>query len=248
MKNQESRIRNQEFPIVILHGWGIDGLKYGKVVQLFKKEGYDVFSPDLPGFGKELLVKKIMTIDDYVQFVKDYLAKKTVRQVILIGHSFGGRVAIKFSIKYPQMIKALILTGAPGIKHKLSTHKRMIMYASVILGELFKYHPFSQTKDFIRKVLYFMIGEWDYYRAGYLRETFKKIIVEDLKQYLPALSMPTLLLWGENDKMIPLSDGKKMQQLIPKSTLVVIKNAGHKVPYEQPEIFFKKTIEFIEKL
>ena len=248
MSSKKLIVNSRKFPIIILHGWGISGEKYGKVVQLFKKEGYDVFSPDLPGFGNELLSKNAMSVDDYAGFTFEFLKKHKLKRVYLIGHSFGGRVAIKFSVKYPQMVKGLILTGAPGIKHKLRLHKRIIMYVAVIFGELFKFRPFLSVKDFIRKGLYFMIGEWDYYKAGDLRETFKKTIAEDLKQYLPALSMPTLLLWGENDRVIPLSDGKKIQKLIPKSTLVTIENAGHKVPYEQPEKFFHETKRFIEKL
>lgn len=234
--------------ILILHGWGISGRKYHALENLFKKEGYPVLAPDFPGFGKELLRGTAMALDNYVDFVAEYLRKKKLKKVIIIGHSFGGRVSIKFSVAHPEMIKALILTGAPGIKHKLGFHKRMIMYVSVVLGELFKYQPFSLAKNFIRKALYFMIGEWDYYKAGDLRETFKKIIAEDLRRYLPNISVPTLLLWGENDRLIPLSDGKKMQKIIPRSSLIVIKNAGHKVPYEQPNIFFKRVKEFIEKL
>lgn len=234
--------------ILILHGWGISGEKYARLGELFKKAGYRVFSPDFPGFGKEPLPKDAMNVDDYVGFIYDFLKKKKEKKVIIIGHSFGGRIAIKFTQKFPSLVKGLILSGAPGIKHKLSFYRRFIMYTAVVFGDLFKFRPFSFIKDFIRKTLYFMIGEWDYYKAGDLRETFKKVIAKDLFPYLSKISIPTLLLWGEDDRVIPLSDGKKMQKLIPKSSLISIKDVGHKVPYERPDDFFNKANEFIEKI
>lgn len=232
-------------PIIILHGWGLRGSAYDKLASLLKEKGYRIFSPDLPGFGREPLAKEAMTLEDYATFVKDFIQKKHLRKVIFIGHSFGGRVAIKFSVKFPNFVHALVLTGAPGIKHRLSFVRRVVMCVSVVFGEVFRSRLLLPLKETARKGLYFLIGEWDYYKAGDLQETFKRIVSEALQDCLPQIKAPTLLLWGEKDRIIPVSDARRMRSLIPKCQLVVVENAGHKLPYEKPEAFVSAIQNFL---
>ena len=226
-----------KFPIIILHGWGLRGSTYHKLAELLGKKGYRVYAPDLPGFGDEPLGKSSMDLDDYVGFVSSYLKKRKVRKAGFIGHSFGGRVAIKFAVKFPDRVDLLILTGAPGIKHKLSFFRRVVMYVAVVFGELFGIRVLLPLKRVVRKGLYFLIGEWDYYNAGELRQTFKHIVSEALQGYLPLITTPTLLLWGESDRVIPVSNARKMKDLIPNAKLVTIKGVGHKLPYEHSSLF-----------
>ncbi|HXS14760.1 MAG TPA: alpha/beta fold hydrolase, partial [Candidatus Saccharimonadales bacterium] len=91
-------------PIVILHGWQKSGKDYAEIQKIFEKEGYIVFSPDMPGFGSEKLAKEAMSVDDYVDFIEAFLQKKKLNKIILIGHSFGGRVGAKFAAKYPEKV------------------------------------------------------------------------------------------------------------------------------------------------
>lgn len=223
--------------ILILHGWGVDGSKYFKLKQLLENLGFAVFIPDLPGFGKQKLLKKAMNVDDYCDFVEDFVKRWKLDRLILIGHSNGGRIAIKLASRNPSFILKLILTGASGIKPRLSFKKRLA-YSLSKIGKPIA-HPF------FRKLLYFWINEWDYYKAGELSETFKKIIAEDLTSYLPKIEIPTLLVWGEDDKVIPLFYAKKMQQLIPNAKLIVLEGLSHKLPYESPQRFVESIKLFI---
>src|SRR5437868_1870950 len=100
-------------PILILHGWGKTGSAYSAIQKLFEEKGYEVFAPNLPGFGSESLVKPVMNIDDYAEWVIEYLKKKKRKKVILIGHSFGGRISAKLTAFHPELVEKLILTGAP---------------------------------------------------------------------------------------------------------------------------------------
>lgn len=231
--------------ILILHGWGVNGERYSELSDILKKEGFNVFVPDLPGFGKEKLVKAAMAVDDYVLFIKDYIEKKKLNSIIVIAHSFGGRIAIKLASSKNSPVLKLILTGSAGIKPKLSLLVRGMQFIGLSMSELFRFSILRMFKNRFRKLFYFLIGEWDYYNAGDLRETFKKIIAEELTPCIERIKVPTLLVWGENDKIIHLSDAKKMEKLIPNSKLVVIKNRGHKLPYESPREFMNAISTFI---
>jgi len=238
--------------IVILHGWSKDmtGGRYKDVKEILEKKGFLVFTPDLPGFGRNALNKEQLFFDDYVsfvhQFVQDILAKSKEKKIILIGHSFGGRIAIKFSSLYPELVSKLIVSGASGIQRPLpSVKKKIVFYTTKILKPIFLLPPFSYFYKFFRKLIYYAIGEMDYYKAGSLTQTFKNVYQFSIKNDLERISIPTLLIWGENDSFIPLSDGIYMHNHIRNSQLVVVPEGTHKLPYEDPTKFSKIVLEFI---
>ena len=240
--------KKKDIPIVILHGWGstMSGEKYETLKQCLEKYGYSVYTPDLPGFGKNLLKKEVLEFEDYVNFIHDFIGKTVkAKKVILIGHSFGGRIAIRLAKEYPKVIEKLILTGASGIPQKLSFKKKIVSFLTKIGKPLFVILPFSLAYPFLRKSLYRSIGEMDYYKAGVLQKTFKNIYHVNITPDLGSISVPTLLIWGEADRFTPLADGKLMYKSIPNAHFVSIPNASHKLPYEQPDIFAKAIMPFI---
>lgn len=226
--------------ILILHGWGVNGDTYHEIKTLLKEEGFPVFSPDLPGFGKEPLRKKVMMLNDYVEFVKDFIKKNIDGEYIIIAHSFGGRIASLLCAENPNSLRGLVLTGAAGIKHPLSFRSKTAFFLAKYAGWV--------KSNLLRKLLYRFVGEFDYYKAGKLKKTFQNVIAQDLTECLSRIAVPTLIVWGENDMVIPISDAETMKNLIPKSNLIVIKNAGHKLPYEMPEIFVDAINGFLNKL
>lgn len=220
------------------------GEKYNKLKTNLEAKGYRVFSPDLPGFGKEPLSKPVMTLTDYVVFVKDFLDEKKIKQVILLGHSFGGRIATKFSYLYPVYVEKLIITGSPLIKHPLRGKKRIIALIVKYGKRISDFLP-QAYKNYVRKLIYYSIGEWDYYKAGDLQKTFKNIISEDLVSLLPHITTPTLLVWGEKETVVSVTDGEKIGNLIPNATFVVVTNATHKLPYEKANEFSRVVLKFL---
>lgn len=234
--------------ILILHGWGVSGETYRTITGMLKEKGWVVFSPDLPGFGTEKLLKKAMNVDDYVNFIKGFIKNKKLSDVVLIGHSFGGRIAIKLAASKESAITGLILTGSAGIKPGLALYKRFITYMAISLGELFRFSLLRKIKSRVRKIFYFAIGEWDYYNAGDLRETFKKVVAEDLIDCLPNIRVPTLLVWGSKDNIIQPIYGKMMEERIPHATLVVVEGAGHKLPYANPKKFIGVIMPFLQRI
>lgn len=230
--------------IVILHGWGKSGKDYKGIQTIFEKNGYTVFSPDMPGFGNMQLTRT-MTLDDYVEFVCEYLAEHKIKKTIFIGHSFGGRVAAKLTVQHPEVVEKLILTGAPLIKQPLSVKKQIVAAVVKPARKIADGLPLS-IQHFLTKSVYRAIGEWDYYKAGPLKETFKNIIQEDLKEYLSKITVPTHIVWGEKDTFVPLSVGRQIAQSIPSATLHSISGASHKLPYENPTFFAAEVLTFLK--
>lgn len=223
--------------IVILHGWGLRGQNYKVLANFLENEGSKVYLLDLPGFGSEPLVNNNMILDDYVIFLKKFLDKNKIKKPILIGHSFGGRVAIKYLWRYKNAAKALVLTGVPIIRHV--TIKRKIAYFVAVLGGfVFSVFP-KETKIFMRKVLYSLIGEWDYYKAGPLKLVFKNIIGEELTTFVKNISIPVLLVWGKEDMVVPATDVLQIKKFIPHAKTVIVAGEDHKLPYISPKEFIK---------
>jgi pimeloyl-ACP methyl ester carboxylesterase len=100
--------------IVILHGWGLSKKKFDPLVEQLTNNGYDAKALDFPGFGESKSPVKPFTLSDYAEYLYSYLKKEDIKYPIFIGHSFGGRVALRFSTLYPKSVRALILTGTPG--------------------------------------------------------------------------------------------------------------------------------------
>jgi pimeloyl-ACP methyl ester carboxylesterase len=235
-------------PILILHGWAkeMSGQKYQKLAKLLQDKGYEVFTPDLPGFGTNPLKKDALVFEEYVAFVKEYIEKKIKSpKVVLFGHSFGGRIAIRFAAQNPAMVEKLILADASGIPQKISPKKQVVVIATKILKPLFTLPFLSLFYPILRKVLYRGIGEMDYYKAGNLTQTFKNVYQVNIVSDLAHVSMPTLIVWGEKDTFTPLGQGKKIHEGIKGSEFAIIPNASHRLPYENPEATAQKVLPFL---
>lgn len=223
---------------LILHGWRLSGSLYKDLKTTLEKHGFTVFNPDLPGFGQASLPEKPLALADYVAYVTAFLAKKKVRTALVIGHSFGGRIALKLAAEQPALVRKLILTGVPGFLPVKKSKVFLFLLLAKAGKIIFALPGLRWAETVARKSLYRLAGASDYqHAAGVMRETFKKIISEDLSGYMAALKMPVTLIWGENDQVTPLWIGKKMAATIAGAKLMVVKNANHALPYQNGRQF-----------
>ncbi len=223
-------------PIVILHGWALSGDTFQPLVAALKKRGYLVFSPDFPGFGNAEAPSRPWGLSDYAQWLDEYLEKNDIQGPLLFGHSFGGRVALKFEQQFPGQSKALILTGTPGY----TPASRLTMIIGLMFtklgGAFFRLPPLFLFKERARLIWYRLIGAKDFLRPQkVMRDTFKKIVTGSLVEPMRSISCPCLLLWGEDDRIVPLSIAERMAQTIPGAKLIVVPDARHGVPFKKPE-------------
>jgi pimeloyl-ACP methyl ester carboxylesterase len=225
--------------LIILHGWQSSQERWEKVKKEIKKEGIDVIVPDLPGFKTETELDNPWNLNDYVGWFKEFSQHK--RNFFLLGHSFGGRIAIKFSTKYPNKIKGLILVSSAGIKPKKS------FLVSIFLPILKKL-SFLPGYQFFREFFYkYILRKTDYLKVkGVMKETFKKIIEQDLSPELSKIKVPTLIIWGRNDKSTPLSDAYLIKEKIKNSKLEILENVSHAPHLEIPEKLSQTIIEFLK--
>ncbi len=236
-------------PIVILHGWGLSGKTFTPLAESLKKQGFRVYAPDLPGFGESKIPGSPLTLVDYAQFLDEYLTKNRIQQPIFIGHSFGGRVSLKYNQLHPKHVRVLILSGTPGFT-PIPKKKLLLFIALAKVGKLlFSIPPLNLVQDAVRRWYYYVVGAREFFRAeGTMRETFKSIVREDLVAAMEVVDIPTLLLWGEYDIIVPVSIAERMHQVIAGSELIVIPEADHGVPFKQPEVFASYVERFLKTL
>jgi pimeloyl-ACP methyl ester carboxylesterase len=168
---------------------------------------------DLYGFGKSIHPNYPLNLKDYTNAVKEIIDHYYMSNIIIIGHSFGGRIAIQYCTMFSNVDK-LILIDSAGIK----PHRN------------FKYY-FKLLKYQIRKKLNLKdshLGSIDYKSLNcVMKQTFVNIVNFNQKLTLKNIKIPTLIIWGEEDKETPLYMAKILNRKIKKSKLCIIKDAGH---------------------
>ncbi|MBN2116694.1 MAG: alpha/beta hydrolase [Anaerolineales bacterium] len=220
-------------PLLVLHGWGNSSDTVRPIAMLAKGCGYRVFSIDLPGFGFSAAPPKDWHVRDYMEFVINFLDEFDLATVDIIAHSFGGRITIMLSALYPGRVGKIALVDSAGIKPRRDWRYYLSVYSYKALKAILRsIYGEARLERFLSQR-----GSADFRNAGGLRGTFVKVINEDLTQYLSRIQAPTLLVWGEKDMETPLSDGYKMKELIPNSSLAVIENAGHHCFIDHPDEF-----------
>ncbi|XOB42287.1 MAG: alpha/beta fold hydrolase [Candidatus Nealsonbacteria bacterium] len=235
--------------ILILHGWPASSDSWLRVMESLSRVGYQVICPDLPGFGKSDTPLQSWSIANYVEWLMGFVSVLKLDKFILLGHSFGGRIAVKFSAKYGDKIKCLILCDSAGIRPKLDA-KSTAIYKMVQIGNsVFAFGFLLKIKDVLRNILYFFIKNRDYVKAkGVMKETMTKVVNEDLTSYLPKIKNKTLLIWGKKDKLVPIEYAYQFKDKIKDSRLEIIPGVGHSPHFRASERLTEIIIMFLNEL
>lgn len=231
--------------LLCLHGWGGSKESFVELKAMLEDEDVLILTPDLPGFGLEPEPDRPWSVDDYADWVEEYL-KKTLpptpyaqSPLLLLGHSHGGRIVIKLTYRASQSkppnhqtgkpIHHLYLCAAAGIRHR--SLKRVIGRMLAAIGHaLFAIPGLSKLEPFAKKMLYTILREHDYERASpIMRLTHAQVTAEDLTPLLPKITVPTDLFWGEDDTYTPLKDGYAMHDAIRESVLHTFEGTRHRV-------------------
>lgn len=223
--------------IIILHGWTKNMDKWQHFIEIMKEKKADVKLLKIPGLTEKL--NEVWKIDDYVAWLNKIIGKD---KATLVGHSNGGRISLAFANKYPEKLNKLILIDSAGIYHNEFPirAKRLIFKTIAKLGK-----KIISSENF-KNMLYKFARESDYKDLDEnIKQTMINLISTDLRPILPQISIPTLIIWGGDDKITPLSDGLMMNRLIENSKLEVISEARHSPMFTHPEIVAKTIYEYL---
>lgn len=226
--------------IFLLHGWGAEAKKLVPLGEALAKNGWCVFIPDLPGFGQSPPPLSSWAVSDYARLVAGLAEKLKLNNYFLFGHSFGGRIGIKMAVLYPNKVTGLVLSGSAGLSRP-PVLKRL---AFAVLAKTGK--PLLGDNPLARKLLYKLAREHDYQKAsGTMRDTFKKVVAEDLRPLIKKIKSPVLLLWGKEDRITPFRDAEFIKEETPRAKIISFAGEGHQLPYHQPEKLAEKITGYL---
>ncbi|MDP6576139.1 MAG: alpha/beta hydrolase [Candidatus Peribacteraceae bacterium] len=224
-------------PILLcLHGWGGSSESFNELRDALDNSDLKILTPDLPGFGNEPEPDHPFSVDDFASWTEQWLGRKLNElsivncQLSIVGHSFGGRIAIKLATRGNLKIDHLFLCASAGIKRPKHI-KRVISLSIAKTGNAILSIPGLRIlKNTARSLLYKALRVHDYEQASALmQKTLVKVTKEDLKPYLKEIKIPTDIFWGENDKMTPIADAHIMKKEIEGSTLHTFPDVGHRI-------------------
>ena len=210
--------------MVWLHGWGHTHQIFLPLARAFEQSGWNRLF-DLPGFGQTPKLQDGAGSSDYAEALVNLLPSDCGQRVI-VGHSFGCRVAVELAAKYPQLVDGLVLIAAAGIPKSRSILWKLRAGALKILGKLAGASDKIFRSSF-KSAYQNRFGSDDYRNAGDLRSTFLAVINEDLTELARQISCPVLLIYGEQDLETPSEIGEKYRAALPNATLKILPGFGH---------------------
>lgn len=232
---------NGDKTILFLHGWGCDGSIFNKT-SIFFENKFKILKIDFPGHGKSDEPIYPFYVKDFAENIVLLLKYLDIDSVNIVAHSFGARVAIWLASHNSNLVEKIVITGGAGIKpnsnKKLSKRTKTFKIIKKYLMILKKIKILEKSAEFLLEKAIQKYGSSDYVKLSKsMRSTFSNIVNEDLTPYLSKINVPTILIWGDQDKETPLEFGKIMEQNIKDSALIIFENAGHFAFLEQPNRF-----------
>ena len=195
--------------IILLHGWG-QNIEMMKPVGDNFSDRFRITILDFPGFGESDEPKEAWNIDKYSGFLEEFVSKLEIKKPIVIGHSFGGRVAIRYSARNP--IEKLVLFGAPCIRIQ-----EELPIGVKVLKSIKKLPFMNDIGEYMKNY----IGSRDYKAASpIMRQTLVEVVNEDLSKYAREIEEPTLLIWGTNDTEAPIKEARELEKIMIDAALI----------------------------
>lgn len=248
-------------PVVLIHGTGASLHTFDAWSSMLKKE-YRVIRMDLPAFGLTGPFQHgDYSIGNYVVFIEHFLASKGIKKCILGGNSIGGEIAWRFTAKNPEMVEKLILIDAAG--YPMESKSRPIAFTIARIPVLNKLLTFITPRSMVRASVENVYADKskvtdplvDRYFKLTLREGNRQALVDRMTsardtnatQLIKDIRQPTLVLWGEQDLLIPISSAYRFQDDLVNDHLVILKNSGHVPMEESPEESMAAVMEFMNK-
>ncbi|WP_190811292.1 alpha/beta fold hydrolase [Flagellimonas sp. S3867] len=223
-------------PMIILHGL-MGGLSnFQGVSDNFPSKGYKVLIPELPIYEMPMLKT---TVKNFAKFLEDFIEFKGLKDVILLGNSLGGHIGLLHTKMFPEMVKALVITGSSGLYESAMgdgyPKRGDYEFIKKKAQDVF-YDPAVATKEIVDEVFATVNDRMKLVKTLAIA---KSAIRHNMSKDLPHMKTPTCIIWGENDTVTPPKVAKEFHELLPDSDLFWIEKCGHAPMMEHPEDFNK---------
>jgi pimeloyl-ACP methyl ester carboxylesterase len=248
-------------PIVFVHGLGGQWQNWLENLPRAAQERR-VIALDLPGFGLSPMPRDQITISGYGRTVEALCDRLALGRVDIVGNSMGGYIGAEVTIQFPQRVDQLLLVSAAGITSADLAHAPIMTLGRVAAA--IATHTTAQDRQLAARpksrhmALLFVARhpsrlKGDLAYEGFFKGTGKPGFTDalrasldyDFRDRLPEIGVPTLIVWGEKDSIIPVKDAQEFERLIPDSRKVVMKDTGHVSMAERPETFNDLMMEFL---
>ena len=202
--------------ILLLHGWGQNIEMMKPVGDAYAKD-YRILIMDLPGFGDSTEPDFAWNVPDYVEMVHEFLTEVKAQDVIVMGHSYGGKIGLLYASKYE--LKKLVLFGSPFKKEV-----QKLSFKTKVLKQLKKVPGLNKLEGFAKK----HIGSTDYRNASpIMREILVNTVNLDITEEVKKINCSTLIIWGTLDEAVPLERAYELEKLIKDAGVVVYDGCTH---------------------
>lgn len=220
-------VEGEGSPILILHGWGASIDTVRPIINILNNR-YKVYALDLPGFGSSSEPKEAIDSFQYAEIVREFLKEMNIEKATFIGHSFGGKLSIILSSKYPDIFDKLVLIDSAGLIPKRGLKYYTKVYSFKTLKFIYRKMFFWIKNEKRMENFYKKFGSDDYRdSSGVMRQILVKVVNENLRPLLKDIKASTLIIWGDQDDATPVYMAHIMESEIKDSGLVVFEGAGH---------------------
>jgi pimeloyl-ACP methyl ester carboxylesterase len=218
---------------VLLHGWRRSHEDFVGLAASLASSGVATLAIDLPGFGATPAPAVPSGARGYAAQLAPLVAELAAPTgpLVLVGHSFGGRVAVCIAAARPDVVAGLVLSGVPLVRSEMPSSRPSRRYRAIRLAARTGLVPPSRLEAARRRY-----GSADYRAAtGVVRDVLVATVAETYEQELTALRCPVALVWGAEDTTAPVRVACAAQACCPQASLELLEGVGHLVPTEAPE-------------
>jgi pimeloyl-ACP methyl ester carboxylesterase len=217
--------------VVWLHGWARQAQDFAVAARLLAERGVASVALDLPGSGASPAPSEAGGARHYAELIVSALRDVGDGPILLVGHSFGGRIAVVAASQHPELVDGLVLTGAPLVRLHAPARAPL---AYRTLRWLARRHLLSDARLESARRKY---GSSDYRNAqGVMRDVLVASVGESYEAELSALEMPVTFVWGERDGDVPSAIATRAATLVKgESTITILDGVGHLLPLDAPE-------------
>jgi pimeloyl-ACP methyl ester carboxylesterase len=218
--------------VVWLHGWARQANDFAVAAQLLADRGVASVALDLPGFGSSPVPEVAGGARHYAELLTPTLRDIADGPLVLVGHSFGGRLAVVVASQHPDLVGGLVLTGVPQLVRLGGSVRSPFAYRAI--RWLARRHLLGASRLEVARQKY---GSVDYRNAqGVIRDVLVATVQESYESELATLTVPVAFVWGEGDRDVPVEVARRAAALVQgPTTIEVLPGVGHLLPLESPD-------------